>query len=138
MIDFYGAIDDTEGGKTARTNINARLTTTLPNGSVFKNQIYFTSYNFDLISNFTYFLEDSINGDQIRQKEHRTLVGYNGSYNKTTYLNNTQFTHEMGIGVRHDFVKNLSLAHTVDKDIIVNRLSYGNVHETNLFYFLQL
>lgn len=135
MIGFYGAIDDTEGGKTARTNINARLTTTLPNGSVFKNQIYFTSYNFDLISNFTYFLEDPINGDQIRQKEHRTLVGYNGSYNKTTYLNNTQFTHEMGIGVRHDFVKNLSLAHTVDKDFIVNRLSYGNVHETNAFAY---
>ena len=135
MIGFYGAIDDTEGGKTARTNINARLTTTLPNGSVFKNQIYFTSYNFDLISNFTYFLEDPINGDQIRQKEHRTLVGYNGSYNKTTYLNNIQFTHEMGIGVRYDFVKNLSLAHTVDKDIIVNRLSYGNVHETNAFAY---
>jgi outer membrane cobalamin receptor len=40
LVGFYGAIDPNEGGKTLRQNLNAVLTTTLNNGSYFKNQLY--------------------------------------------------------------------------------------------------
>ena len=67
-IDFFGAIDNTEGGKTDRENFNLLLISSLPNGSILKSQFFYTKYNFDLHTNFTFYLEDSIYGDQIRQK----------------------------------------------------------------------
>ena len=45
-----------------------------------KNQLYYTNYDFELYSNFTFFLNNNIDGDQIKQKEKRNLFGYNGSY----------------------------------------------------------
>ncbi len=80
-ISFFGSIDDTEGGETSRTNFNAQLLTQTSNGGLFKNQVFYSNYNFELYSNFTFFLDDPVNGDQIRQKEGRSLFGYNGSYN---------------------------------------------------------
>ena len=55
MVGFYGAIDPNEGGKTSRSNVNAVLTSTLNNGSFFKNQLFYTNYHFELYSNFTFF-----------------------------------------------------------------------------------
>lgn len=82
MVGFYGAIDNTEGGKTSRYNANIELLSNLNDGGSFRNQIYYTRYKFELYSNFTFFKEDPVNGDQIRQKESRNLFGYNGSYQK--------------------------------------------------------
>ena len=69
VVSFYGALDPKEGGVTSRTNIIGQLLTTLPNNSIIKNQIYYTRYKFDLHTNFTFFLVDSVNGDEIRQKK---------------------------------------------------------------------
>ena len=41
----------------------------LNNGGKFTNQIFYSKYQFELYSNFTFFLNDPINGDQIRQKK---------------------------------------------------------------------
>jgi hypothetical protein len=131
-IDFYGAIDNTEGGKTSRTNINAQFITSLKNGGFLKNQFYYSKYRFDLHTNFTFFLNDPINGDQIRQKENRDLLGYNGSYNYVTLLGATQSTTEAGIGIRRDKIHDLELSHTADRYTLLNRLAFGNVSETDL------
>jgi len=130
-IDFYGAIDNTEGGKTSRSNINAQFITTLKSGSFFKNQFYYSKYHFDLHTNFTFFLVDPINGDQIRQKESRDLLGYNGSYHHSSTIGTTQLTTEAGIGVRWDKIHNLELSHTKDRYTLLNRLAYGNVSEVD-------
>ena len=86
MIGFYGAIDNTEGGQTSRYNANIELLTNLNKGAVLRNQIFYTKNKFKLFSNFTFFKEDPINGDQIRQSEDRNLIGYNGSYQKDYLL----------------------------------------------------
>jgi len=132
MIDFYGAIDPSEGGQTSRTNFNAILTTSLRNGSFLKNQVYFSNYHFELYSNFTFYKIDSINGDQIRQKESRNLFGYNGSYNKTFFAGNTQVTSEVGINARLDRTDNSELSHTKDRNVTLNRLMLGDISENNL------
>ncbi|WP_462266818.1 hypothetical protein [Mucilaginibacter sp.] len=77
---FYGAIDTNEGGITLRTNINAQLLNTLPNHDLVKNQLFYSRYRFDLHTNFTFYLADTVNGDEIRQREARHLYSYNGSY----------------------------------------------------------
>lgn len=132
LIGFYGAIDPKEGGITTRTNVNAQLLTSLPNGDVIKNQLYYTHYTFDLHTNFTFFLVDSINGDEIRQRESRNMVGYNGSYNHVGYFGNTQLTTEAGIGARFDATSNSELSHTVDQTTLINRIKLGDITELSV------
>lgn len=132
LIGFYGAIDPNEGGKTSRSNANALLTSTLNNGSYFKNQLYYSHYKFELYSNFTFYKEDPVNGDQIRQKESRNLYGYNGSYHKTVYAGNTQINSEVGAAVRMDRTSNTELSRTKDRSITTAPLMLGDVSENNL------
>ncbi|HEX6181217.1 MAG TPA: TonB-dependent receptor plug domain-containing protein, partial [Chitinophagaceae bacterium] len=63
LISFFGAIDPNEGGNTSRSNVNARLHTSLNDGNFIKNQLYYTRYDFELYSNFTFYNVDSVNGD---------------------------------------------------------------------------
>ena len=135
-IGFYGAIDSTEGGETARSNINLQLVSTFKDGSYLKNQLYYSNYYFDLHTNFTFYLNDPINGDQIRQKENRNIYGYNSTYHRDgnigTVLTNTDF----GIGIRLDKIQNLELSHTKDRFTLLDRLAFGNVVEANVFGFI--
>lgn len=132
QISFYGAIDDTEGGETSRTNLNAQLVTQLGNG-VLKNQLFYSNYNFLLFSNFTFFKEDPINGDQIKQHENRNLWGGNTSYS-LEHGNGT--SSNIGVDYRQDFVNNLELSRTVNRTFVSDSLKYGKVMEQNLgFYY---
>lgn len=132
LVGFYGAIDPNEGGKTSRINANALLTSTLNDGSYFRNQVYYSHYRFELYSNFTFYKEDPANGDQIRQKEKRDLYGYNGSYHKVSYAGKTQITTEVGVNVRMDRTDNSELSRTKDRTMTTAPLMLGDISENNL------
>ncbi len=136
IIGFYGALDPTEGGITSRTNLNAQILTTLKNGDFIKNQLFFSNYSFDLHTNFTFYLNDPINGDQIRQKENRNIIGYNGSFNHVHYWGTTKITTNAGINARWDFIKNAELSNTIDRFTVINPLKLGDISETNVAAFL--
>jgi hypothetical protein len=132
LIGFYGAIDPYEGGLVYRTNANAQIITSLNNGDLIKNQIYYSNSHFDLHTNFTFFLEDPVNGDEIRQKEIRDLFGYNGSYQHTGYIGNTKLVTEAGLNVRSDMTHNSELSHTKDRFTTLNQIKLGNITELSL------
>lgn len=132
LIGFYGAIDPYEGGLTYRTNINAQLMTSLNNGDLIKNQLYYSNSHFDLYTNFTFYLVDTTNGDEIRQKEARNLMGYNGSYSHTGYLGETKFVMEAGLQVRGDMTTNSELSHTVDRYTLLKRVKLGDITELSI------
>ena len=132
LIGFYGAIDPFEGGITYRSNFNAQLLTSLANGDLIKNQLYYSNTHFDLHTNFTFFLDDPINGDEIRQKEARNLMGYNGSYLHNTYSGDIKFTTEAGLQIRYDMTKNSELSHTKDRFTLLNRIKLGDITELSL------
>jgi outer membrane receptor protein involved in Fe transport len=131
MIGFFGAIDPNEGGKTSRANGNVILTSTLQNGSYFRNQAYYSKYQFDLYSNFTFFKEDPVNGDQIKQRENRNLYGYNGSYHKTAYIGNVKLISELGASARMDRTDNSELSRTKDRTTIITPVMLGDISENN-------
>ncbi|HNC29053.1 MAG TPA: TonB-dependent receptor, partial [Cyclobacteriaceae bacterium] len=78
-ISRFGSLDNTEGGATGRFNAYVLHTHQFENGT-FDQQAYGIHYNFNLYSNFTFFLNDPINGDQIQQKESRMIYGYKANY----------------------------------------------------------
>ena len=74
-IDRFGAIDPSEGGNTLRST--ARLNyhyDTISNGQFFANA-YGQYYRLDLLTNFTFFLNDPVNGDGIQQSDRRVIYG---------------------------------------------------------------
>ena len=130
-IDRFGAIDDTEGGITSRYNFIFEHVKNLNNNSLFKNNLYYSDYNFELYSNFTFFLEDPVNGDQIRQKEHRRMFGYNGSYQAEGRLAGKKLNSEIGLFFRNDATDNSELSGTRNRTTTIRRLALGDVTETN-------
>ncbi|GAC1307583.1 MAG: TonB-dependent receptor [Mucilaginibacter sp.] len=132
LVGFYGALDPNEGGVTSRTTINAQLLTTLGNNDIIKNQVYYTRYKFDLHTNFTFFLVDTLNGDEIRQRESRNLYGYNGSYIHESYWGNTKLTTNIGANARLDATSNSELDHTKDRYITINQIKLGDITELSI------
>ncbi len=135
-IGFYGAIDNTEGGETSRYNANIELINNLKDGAVLRNQIYFTKNKFKLYSNFTFYKEDPVNGDQIRQVENRNLAGYNASYQKDFYIGSVKTQTKAGVQVRYDDINNIELSRTKDRDTTTSKIMLGDITELNAGAYL--
>ena len=136
-ISRFGAIDDTEGGKTGRFNFNTNLITDLSDGGFLQNQLFFSNYDFNLISNFTFFLNDPINGDQITQRENRQIYGANNTYWNNWNLFGLKASTEFGLGFRHDVVNDIRLSRTLNRTTILSDLARGDIEETNLHAYAE-
>ncbi len=131
QIGFYGAIDDTEGGETSRRNASVELLTQTANGGTIRQQLFYSRYKFELYSNFTFFKEDPVNGDQIRQKEARHIYGYNGQYRKEFFLGRLKTETRAGVQVRYDDINDIELTRTKNRITDITPISRGDINELN-------
>ena len=137
-VGFYGAIDNTEGGNTHRYNGMVELSSNLVNGGVLKNQLFYSRYAFELYSNFTFFKEDPVNGDQIRQKENRNIYGYNSSYSKSYTIAKLKSTTNAGVQLRYDDINDIELSRTKNRNEVTNAIMSGDINELNAgMYWMQ-
>ena len=136
LIDRFGAIDDTEGGNTSRTNLILNHTKIISPTQKLKSTAYVTHYDFELYSNFTFFLEDPVNGDQIKQKEDRSLFGFKTAYTEKLEADAFDFEYTAGGGVRYDDVNDVQLSRTKNRDELLEHLAFGNVDQMNAFGFV--
>ena len=135
LIERFGSIDPTEGGNTERYNANINLSHKFTNGMLWQNQAYYSHYAFSLFSNFTFFLNDPINGDEINQAEKRNIYGYNFSLNQKYYFYKWTLNSTYGAGIRYDATNDSKLAKVVNRDFI-NFVKRGNIKESNSFAFV--
>ena len=102
-IDRFGFIEESDGGETYRysgvldwqpSNINesTRLTA------------YVQRYGVQLFHNFTYFLNDPINGDQFEQFEERWTTGAKMTHRRLFRVGGKPTENAVGIDVRNDSV----------------------------------
>jgi hypothetical protein len=135
-ISRFGSVDDTEGGNTSRTNFNASLSKPINENTFLKANAFYSNYQFELYSNFTFFLEDPINGDQIKQKENRDIYGMNAELNKKTKLNDVDVSLQYGIGFRADATTDTELSHTLNRRTTLQQIKLGDIDESNLFSYV--
>ena len=135
-ISRFGAIDPTEGGETSRTNAWLRYLKTTANGGIFENQFYYSKYDFNLVSNFTFFLNDPVDGDQITQNESRNIWGYKGSYSLDYTVGGKLLRSEVGAGFRYDDVNDIHLYRTRSRKHYHGDVARGDIDETNLYAFV--
>ena len=129
-IGFYGAIDPNEGGKTSRTNVYAKYRQGFPNTDVLEHQLYYSRYEFELFSDFTFFLEDPINGDMIRQYEQRNIYGYKNNYNHAFFIGNKKAIFKAGLQFQADDINSSELSRVVKRSrTVTDSLGYGNTNE---------
>ncbi|WP_353777841.1 TonB-dependent receptor [Winogradskyella sp. 3972H.M.0a.05] len=131
VIGRFGAIDDTEGGTTSRTNAAINYKKVIDETSSLNNTLFVSAYDFELYSNFTFFLEDPINGDQIRQKEDRIIYGLQSDYSKSYTLNTIEGELNAGIALRNDRVNDNELSRSLNRQETLEGIQFGDVNETN-------
>ena len=135
IISRFGSIDNTEGGNTGRTSLNLAFNKKIDAHTFIKTTAFYSLYNFELYSNFTFFLNDSLNGDQIRQKEQRNLFGFTSAYHKDLFFGKNSTHLEAAVGMRNDVMTNTELSHTANRVNTLQQLQLGDIDETNLFAY---
>ncbi len=104
-IDRFGNIDPTDGGRSDRYSVTGEWHRQDKDS---KTQImaYGLYTSLDLFSNFTYFLDDPINGDQFGQPDKRFVTGFKASH--TIYHKIGKFDSEStaGLQFRNDNINN--------------------------------
>ncbi len=123
IITRWGSIDPTEGGSTSRTNIAVNYRNRINENEAFSSNLFYSRYKFNLFSNFTFFLNDPIYGDEIEQKDNRSIYGFDNKYIHRYDLDNSKITWTSGIGLRLDDIKDLQLSHVYHRDLLLNKLS---------------
>ncbi len=132
----FGYIDSAQGGHTSRSNAIVKLSSVLSDKLVLENQLYYSKYFFNLHYNATLFADDTINGDQLRQRESRDLFGYRSRLIHHNYFNNgATLISTIGAEWQFNKVNNSELSHTKNKNTVLEYLQFGNVKETSLSAF---
>lgn len=109
-IDRLGNIDDSVGGESSRFSLMGEWNRDNTDGKTHVD-FYVGKYDLDLFSNFTYFLNDPVNGDQFEQKDDRWFAG--GEVNRRwDFGEKNSFT--LGVQTRNDFIDGIGLYNTRD------------------------
>jgi outer membrane receptor protein involved in Fe transport len=74
-FDRWDAVDPTDGGDSSTARTLVKLLHRPSDREQFEAAAWFDWYALDLYSNFTFFLEDPVNGDQILQQDDRIRYG---------------------------------------------------------------
>lgn len=134
-IGRFGSIDPSEGGNTERYNVNVILNHIFANGASLENQAWYCRYKFNLYSDFTFFLNDPLNGDEINQAEERNIYGYLSKYDHKSTAGKAGLHSIYGAGFRYDATHNSKLAHVVKREFL-GYYKLGNIKEANVFAFI--
>ncbi len=101
----FDAIDATDGGMAHRYSLSGAWHESTAAGSTNVNA-YVIHNKLDLYSNFTYFLDDPVNGDQFNQSDRRTTVGLNASRTIPTPLLGRESDTTVGVQLQNDNIFN--------------------------------
>jgi hypothetical protein len=86
LLDRYGNIDPSDGGRVWLGTASAYYIKSFANGDVLRADGFLTRDLFDLFSNFTFFLNDPVHGDGIQQHDSRLTEGATTQYTHTGRL----------------------------------------------------
>ena len=130
----FDAVDQTDGGSASRYSLSGNWRAT-SGTSLTQVNAYVIRNKLDLYSNFTYFLDDPVNGDQFNQPDRRVTVGLNASHTFNAQLLGRTSENTIGLQFQSDRIKN-GLASTVARQVIsVTR--DDKINETSLGAYVE-
>ena len=105
VLSAFGNMDASNGGDSRYLSISSEWHAK-DKSTEDKLQVYAYHYDLDLFSNFTYYLNDPVNGDQFEQADRRTGAGFNASHTIYGSLGGKSSETTFGLQVRNDWVAN--------------------------------
>jgi outer membrane receptor protein involved in Fe transport len=149
-LDRFGFIDPFDGGRVRSGTLGTYYRREWKSGGVFKADGFLTRSLFDLYSNFTFFLADEVNGDEIQQHDSRLQEGANLQYlrphkffgRQVLFMAGANFhASQINVGLfptieRNPIPSNTALAESVPG--ITNRIATSaRAHVTNTAVYVQ-
>ncbi|MBA2722374.1 MAG: TonB-dependent receptor [Methylibium sp.] len=114
-LDRFGSLDPSDGGRSRRISLSSSTRTTLNDGA-WQASAYAVSAKLNLFSNFTYFLDDPVNGDQFEQAERRRMFGGELSRVWDVMLGGRAHAFTLGLQARHDRLDPVGLYRNRERD----------------------
>ncbi len=111
LISRFGSLDPSDGGRSHRYSLSGDWQRFTPT-SLTQATAYVEEYRLNLFSDFTYFLEDSVHGDQFEQADQRVLSGLRASHSWNASWMGRDVENVAGVQVRRDDIGNVGLYHT--------------------------
>jgi TonB family protein len=133
-ITRFGSIDPDEGGNSSRHEVYVQYKLRPTEHSEIKALAYLGTYRFNLYSNFTLFLKDPENGDEIEQVDRRSMYGGRASYRTVSSIEGVRFDTTIGGEGRDDDIR-AELWHTVERSRL-NQMRGDNMNESSIGAFV--
>lgn len=134
LLDELGSLDTTVGGESSRYSFSTQWQNEHVNLS-----FYAINYDLNLWSNFTYFLDDPVNGDQFEQVDERLIYGGEASFQFANTISNMPVQHKVGVQWRVDDIDEVALYRSKARERIgavrsdaVDEQSLGLYWQSNL------
>jgi outer membrane receptor protein involved in Fe transport len=138
LIGRLGSLDASDGGNSQRYSLAYERRRAFGNGE-FQLNAYAMRYRMQLFSNFSYFLNDPVNGDQFEQADRRTVAGIAPAWLLTGRLWDRESTLKLGLNLRRDWIGTVGLYNTAARQRVatvredqVTQTSYGAHAEHSL------
>ncbi len=127
LIAPLGSLDTTLGGETSRYSLSGAWNGDVGAGRL-RAHAYVIDYDLELFSNFTYFLDDPVDGDQFAQRDDRTITGGDVAY---TFGSASTTSHTVGAMLRYDDIGGVGLYRTAQRQP-VSTVRRDSVEELSL------
>ncbi len=101
----FDALDPTDGGNAHRYSLSTSWQKSNENRAT-KFNAYVISQQLDLYSNFTYFLDNPVDGDQFNQPDRRVTTGVNASHTWQMPLMSFNSENTVGVQLQNDNIHN--------------------------------
>lgn len=125
--DAYGTLDPYLNGRTDRQT----FTLNIDGADDWRLTLWAQHYNWSLLSNFTYFLDDPVNGDELRQYE--KMWGYGGRIEKRFTLGDG-LSLTFGAEGRADDISQVGLDHTIQGVVDFTRSRFAVQEDSAALY----
>ena len=104
LIGRFGSLDPTDGGVSSRFSLSSNWAQSGEYGQS-KINAYVINSSLRLYNNFTYFLDDPVNGDQFSQMDRRTVYGLNASHAFDVRVGGIETQTRVGLQTRGDDIR---------------------------------
>jgi len=105
LIGFFGALNPTDGGESQRYSLQEEWHRSSANSET-KVTAYEFYYDLNLFSDFTYFLDDPVKGDQFEQQDRRWVAGLDAHHTIFSTWFGRKVANTFGVQVRNDWIHN--------------------------------
>jgi len=105
LVGLYGSLNPTDGGNSQRYSLQGEWHRQGTNSAT-TIMGYVFHYDLDLFSDFTYFLDDPVKGDQFEQQDRRWVAGIVAAHTIFSEWFGRKVQNTFGVQVRNDWVNN--------------------------------